>query len=107
MAYSSDILNKKIYYRVGGMQDGEYGRVAKAWVEHGPIWANVTWSKGAKAMREGVMDAYDSIMVRTRWRSTLTRDCRLRIGDKVYEIDSFNGSYEDDEIQITAREIQE
>jgi len=107
MAYSKNILNRTIKYLSTTMTSGDYGMVASSWTSHGPIYASVKWTKGTKAMREGQFDAYDTVMVRTRWRSTLTRDCRLEIDGKTYDIDSFNASRTDDEIQITAHEIQE
>lgn len=87
--------------------DGAFGRGSGGtqYEEVAEVWAAVTWSKGMKALREGAVDAYDTLMVRTRWHNLLTRDCRLQIKDKVYQIDSLNGSRREDQIQITCTEL--
>ena len=75
------------------------------WTEVGQVWANVTWSRGVKAMREGALDAYDVVMIRMRWRDDITRDWRIAHQGKTYEIESLHSSREKNEVQITAHEV--
>jgi SPP1 family predicted phage head-tail adaptor len=106
MGYSSGILKDrvKILKRVT-VSDG-FGRGGSVeWHTICSVWADVTWSRGVKAMREGALDAYDSVMVRMRWHNDITRDCRLEHDGKVYEIESLNSSKQRNEVQITAHEI--
>jgi head-tail adaptor len=69
------------------------------------LWGNVTWTKGVKAMREGALDAYDTVMVRTSYTCQLTRDSFIGHEGRIYQIHSFNASLVDNTIQITAIEI--
>lgn len=69
------------------------------------LWANVTWSKGAKAIREGALDAYDTVLIRTRWTNQLTRDSFIGYEGHIYQILSYHASKQENTIQITAQEI--
>lgn len=86
--------------------DTEYGRTAGDYADAHTYNANVTWSHGVKSMREGALDAYDTIMVRMRWHADVNRESRLKIEGKIYMIESLNGDREADEIQITCVELQ-
>ena len=55
-------------------------------------------------MRDGALDAYDTVMVRTRWRDDLTRNSCLGIDGVVYQIQSYHADYQANTIQITAIE---
>jgi len=70
----------------------------------GTFWADVTWTKGVKAMREGALDAYDIIMIRMRFQSIITRECLMQFEGKWYDIESFHWDYQENIIQVTARE---
>ena len=61
--------------------------------------------KGVKAMREGAMDAYDTVMFRCRFIKQLDRWCLLKFKGNWYQITSFNDDYQDNQIQITATEL--
>lgn len=89
----------------GSAVDGVFGRVKDEWAEGATIHANVKWVKGMKALREGQLEAYDTLMVRCRWIECLTRECRLRIKGKVYQILSFNDDYQANEMQMTVVEV--
>ena len=41
------------------------------------VWASVTFTKGMKAMHEGALDAYDTVMIRMRYNDFTTRDSLL------------------------------
>ena len=106
MSYSTGMINKRVTILTrGAAQDTDYGRVAGAWTRGATLWAAVDWSRGAKAMREGAMEAYDTIMVRCRWREDLTRESRLLYAGDVYEIESFHADKTANTIQLTAHEL--
>jgi SPP1 family predicted phage head-tail adaptor len=69
------------------------------------VWAAETWNKGAKAMQAGVLDAYDTVMFRMRYRSDVDRWCLIQYHGKWYQIQSLNGDYQDNQLQITATEM--
>lgn len=71
----------------------------------GTFWMGETFNKGVKAMREGALDAYDTVMFRCRFIKQLDRWCLLKFKDKWYQITSFNEDYQDNQIQITATEL--
>ena len=56
-------------------------------------------------MREGALDAYDTVMFRCRFIKQLDRWCLLKFKWKWYQITSFNDDYQDNQIQITATEL--
>lgn len=106
MAYSTDILNDRIKVlnrsdsTVGafGVTDGEFIAIAT-------IWANVTWVKGIKSMREGALEAYDTIMIRTRYNLYLKRDSRIEHDGRTYIILSYHADRQNNTIQVTAQEL--
>ena len=61
--------------------------------------------QGNQVTQRGVIDAYDTIMVRMRYDQQITRDCKLEINGTMYNIQSFHSSYKEGKIQITATEI--
>jgi SPP1 family predicted phage head-tail adaptor len=69
------------------------------------VWADVTWAKGAKSLREGALDAYDTVMIRMRWNGIVTCDSHLKTGGNVYQIQSLHDDYQTNTIQITATEL--
>lgn len=108
MAYNTSILDQRVeVWARQAADEGEFGvgSAGTTYVKVAEVWANVSWARGIKAMRAGAMDAYDSVMVRTRYNDLLKRDCRLKIGGTFYQIDSFNGSRRENTIQITATEL--
>ena len=71
----------------------------------GTFWMAETFTKGVKAMHEGALDAYDTVMFRCRFIKHLDRWCLLKFKGKWYQITSFNDDYQDNQIQITATEL--
>lgn len=69
------------------------------------VWADLTWSKGVKALREGALDAYDKVVIRMRWNNIVTRDSRLQCDGVTYQIQSLHADRQENTIQITATEI--
>ena len=107
MAYSSGFLNSRIQVMQKIQKKGAMG-VNSAQASYEPVcclWANVAWSKGMKSMREGALDAYDTVMIRTRWAPELTRDKFIEHEGTMYQIMSLKGDRRANEIQIVATEI--
>lgn len=105
MGYSTGLLNHRIMIlnKVLPAQ-GEFGETTQ-YVVQSYVWANVTWSKGVKALREGALDAYDTIMVRMRYNTIVSRDSRLLIDGVTYQIQSLHADRQENTIQITATEV--
>lgn len=108
MGYETGMLKDRIVVLQRIIPDGKGGRASgKPRFEpvHDCIWASVTWTKGMKAMREGALDAYDTVMIRTRWFPFLTRESFIGFEDRIYQIMSFNADRMENTIQITAQEM--
>lgn len=107
MPYSSDILDKRITIaqRANDGSEGFGKRNAPRYVELDTIWAAEAFTRGTKAMREGALDAYDTIMLRFRWLAGVDRWCLIRYEGRWYQITSYHDSYRENIIQITAQEL--
>lgn len=107
MAYDTGILNKRVtILRRSEGTDGVFGREGGGYTPLRTVWAAVDFSRGLKAMREGALDAYDSIMVRLRFAADITRECRLEYDGRTWNIDSFHADEHRNQIQITATELR-
>ena len=71
----------------------------------GTFWMAEDFNKGVKSLREGAYDAYGTVMFRCRFNKHLDRWCLLKYNSKWYQIQSFNESYQENQIQITAIEL--
>ena len=96
LKYRVTILNKQVASGFG--ETTSYQPAAT-------VWADVTWSKGAKALREGALDAYDTVLIRMRYNDVVTRDSRLQHDGVTYQIQSLHADRQANTIQITATEI--
>ena len=105
MSYSTGLLDDrvKILNKVRPTQ-GDFGATTR-YAEAAEVWAGVTWNKGVKAMREGALDAYDTIMVRMRYNEFVSRESRLEHDGVTYQIQSLHRDRQDNTIQITATEV--
>jgi SPP1 family predicted phage head-tail adaptor len=103
MGYSSGFLKHHvtILNKVTATKFGETTRYEKAAEVH----ADVSWSKGVKALREGSLDAYDTVLIRMRWNNIVTRESRLECDGRTYQIQSLHADKQDNTIQITATEV--
>ena len=108
MAYSTGMMNKrvKIAKRVDS-EGGSFGRSSggQKYTMLGEFWAAESFNKGVKSMREGAVDAYDTVMFRMRYRAEIDRWCLVQYHGRWYQIQSFNEDYQTNEIQITAIEM--
>ena len=106
MAYSTGLMDKRVIILRREYDAGKYGKTGgnANFVTVNTVWANVTFSRGVKAMREGALDAYDTVMVRTRYTGDLNRNSFLGIDGIIYQIQSFHADFKENTIQITAVE---
>lgn len=103
MAYTSGLLKYRVTILNKQVATG-FGETT-SYQPAATVWADVTWNKGVKALREGALDAYDTVMIRMRWNNIVTRDSRLQCDGVTYQIQSFHADRQDNTIQITATEI--
>ncbi len=105
--YTAGLRNKRItIHTPGGYVDDEYGRTVAPGGQF-QRWAGVTWTKGAKAMQEGTLDAYGVILVRTDYDSRITRDCKVEYDGRMYRIQDFRPDRQENTIQMLCSELQQ
>jgi SPP1 family predicted phage head-tail adaptor len=106
MAYSSGMLNKRVTVakRVTA-ENRTFGDGGERYEIVGTFWAAESFNKGLKSLREGALDAYDTVMFRMRYHAEIDRWCVLQYLGKWYQILSFHEDYQDNQIQITAQEM--
>ena len=92
------ILNKKDADKSPFGAKTEYEQVAC-------VHADVTWSKGVKSLREGALDAYDTVLIRMRWNNIVTRESLLECDGVRYQIQSLHADKQENIVQITATEM--
>ena len=107
MSYSTGMMSKRVgvLSRMAA-RDGEFGRssIGQAYIVSQVVWASVDFVRGLKALREGAMDVYDTVMFRLRWNPSVTRESLLWHGGHVYEILQLNAERQRNQLQITAQE---
>jgi SPP1 family predicted phage head-tail adaptor len=108
MGYSAGIMNHRITFAKRTTAEAGRHGLDSGGVKYTvvcAVCASKTFNKGTKAMREGAMDAYDTVMFRLHWRNDIDRWCIIRCEGRWYQIESFNDDFRDNKIQITAREM--
>ena len=107
MAYTSGMLNKRIIIARRADDTGNgFGKSGQPKYEIlGTYWAAETFSRGVKALHEGALDAYDTVMFRLRWHSGIDRWCLIQYQGKWYQLQSLNEDKQNNQIQITAQEM--
>ena len=86
---------------------GDFGRSSggQKYTMLGEFWASEKFDKGMKSLREGALDAYDTVMFRMRFNADIDRWCLIQYQGKWFQIQSCNEDYQTNEIQITAKEM--
>lgn len=106
--YDAGMRNKRITIaRRAESSGGQFG-VRSAGQQYeivGDFWAAEDFNRGTKAMREGAVDAYDTVMFRMNWYEGIDRWCIIRYDGTWYQITSFNANKQEKTIQITATEM--
>ena len=86
---------------------GKYGIDSKGieW-ENGPtVWADVNWTKGKSAMREGALDAYGVVLVRMRYTDKVNMRSRIVYDGETYVIlpETFHADFQNNTLQFNAQ----
>lgn len=107
MAYSTGMISKRVTVaRRATVDDATFGKAGQPKYEIlGTFWMAEDYNRGVKSLREGAFDAYDTVMFRMRWNKDIDRWCLLQYHGKWFQIQSFNESYQENQIQITAIEL--
>ena len=107
MSYSTGMMNKRVTVARRASDEGaSFGKSGQPKYEIlGTFWMGETFNKGVKAMREGALDAYDTVMFRCRFNKDIDRWCLLQYRGKWYQITSFNEDYQENQIQMLATEL--
>lgn len=73
----------------------------------GSLWSSYEFSKGTKALREGALDAYDSVIFRMNFSAnvTITRESLIECQGKIYQVQSLNEDHMENKIIIRATEM--
>ena len=100
-------MRVKVAKRATNTQEtfGKAGQPKYEWLrqtgDHG-FWASEKFDKGMKSLREGALDSYNTVMFRMRYHKQMDEWCLIQYEGKWYQITSFNASYRNNKIQITA-----
>ena len=98
MKHIVKIKNKKDASQIGFGEKATYEVVAE-------VHADLTWKRGQKALKEGALDAQDTVMFRMRWNNIVTRESLLECEGVTYQIQSLHADHQDNIIMITATEM--
>ena len=109
MSYSTGMMDMRVMVakRATNTEEtfGKAGQPKYEWLrqagDHG-FWASEKFDKGMKSLREGAMDSYNTVMFRMRYVAGMDEWCLIQFQGKWYQITSFNDSYRNNEIQVTA-----
>ena len=79
------------------------------WRDDGTVWADVTWVKGMRTLREGALDAYGIVMVRMNWNAIVTLRSRIVYDGQVYQVlsDTFHADKHENTVQFQAQIVIE
>ena len=107
MGYSTGMMKYRVQVAKRAADDtATFGKSGQPKYEIlGTFWMGETFTKGVKAMHEGALDAYDTVMFRMRYNAEIDRWCLIQYHGKWYQIQSFNEDYQENQIQITATEL--
>ena len=105
MSYQSGFLNHRVLIRNKKAPTAQSFGDTTEYEDACTVWANVSFTKGMKALHEGALDAYDTVMFRMRWNNIIKRDSQLVYHGVTYQILSFHEDFQENATQITAQEI--
>ena len=73
----------------------------------GSLWSTYKFNKGTRALREGALDAYDTVVFQMNFSAnvTITRDSLIECEGKIYQVQSLNSDRRENKIVITATEM--
>jgi SPP1 family predicted phage head-tail adaptor len=98
------------HYRIGILEVVQSEKTFGATTSYrraGKVSAAYKFNKGARALREGALDAYNTVMFQLNFSSNIniTRDCLVEFRGKIFQIQSLNDDYQANKIVITATEM--
>lgn len=102
MAYTSGLLKHRVTILNKQVASG-FGETT-SYQPAATVWAQITWLKGVKRLAEASLDAMDTVMIRMRYNTVVSRESRLEHDGVTYQIQSMHRDYQDNTIQITATE---
>ena len=110
MAYSTGILKHRVtILNRDDAQASKWGKdgAGVQWQEAGTVWADVSWVKGLRTMREGALDVYGVVLVRMRWNGVINMRSRIRYDGQTYQIlgETFHADKQENTIQFNAQII--
>ena len=84
MAFSSGFLNERIVIATRAEdKTSQFGKQGQAKYQVvGPIWANVTYSKGQKKLEEAAMDSLNTRLFRCRYHEWIDEWCLIKYHGK-------------------------
>ena len=73
----------------------------------GKVFSSYKFNKGTKALRDGALDAYNTVLFQLNFSSniSITRDSLIEFRGRIYQIQSLNDDYQANKIVITATEM--
>ena len=77
------------------------------WEDSCCLWASVDWQKGKGGMREGSLDVYGVVLVRTRWTNQINERSRIVYEGQTYQIipETCHHDYQENTLQFMAQAI--
>lgn len=107
MSYQRGFLRDRITLWNPTRKDSEYGAGYIKYTPMAKVWANVSFVKGQRALRNGEIDVYQTVMVRLDCHAMLTKRTRIEYDGRFWIIDSFNRDLGKNECQLTMFEIDD
>ena len=73
----------------------------------GSLWSSYKFTKGTKALREGALDAYDTVVFQMNFSANvkITRESLIECNGKIFQIQSLNDDPRENKIVVTATEM--
>ena len=73
----------------------------------GSLWSSYRFNKGTKALREGALDAYDTVVFQMNFSANvkITRDSLIECNGKIFQIQSLHDDHHENKIVVTATEM--
>lgn len=108
MSYSTGMLRERIHIFVrDDDKQGDFGRNSAGRDYHYActVWGKHDFDRGTMSMRQGAVNAYETVMFRLRWNNVIDRRSLIVYDGRTFQIKSFNPDLHDNQIQITAVEF--
>lgn len=109
MGYSSGMLKDRVEILRRVQTEGRLGKNSgsPAFESLGVVWAQVTFNRGVKAVREAALDGTDYVLVRMRYNTLACRNCYLYHDGTMYMVTEFHRDRQENIVQMKAVEVQD